>query len=74
LFAQDGGAQSIATIPLDTFSEPAATTVISVFALWALSQPIIAVLYLLACLRYRSMIPLLWLALQLRHLDLYCTS
>ena len=67
LFAQDGGAQSIAHIPLDTFSEPAATTVISVFSLWGLSQLIIAVLYLLACLRYRSMIPLLYLLASLEY-------
>ena len=38
IFRADGGAQSIATIPLDTYSDPAATAVILVFALWGLSQ------------------------------------
>lgn len=59
IFAPDGGAQSIATIPLDSYSAVGANTVVSVFALWGLSQLIIGLLYLLACFRYKSMIPLL---------------
>jgi hypothetical protein len=61
LFAPDGGAQSIATIPLDTFSAGASSTVIGLFALWGLSQLIIGLIYLIASIRYRALIPLLYL-------------
>jgi len=57
----DGGAQSIATIPLDRFLPAGAEAVIHLFALWGLSQLIVAVLYLLTLLRYRTLIPLLYL-------------
>ena len=60
LFAHDGGAQSIASIPLDTYSNNAAGTVIGVFALWGLSQLIIGLIYLLAAIRYRTLIPFLY--------------
>lgn len=61
LFAADGGAQSIASIPLDSFSTSAGATVVSVFALWGLSQLIVGLIYLVVCFRYRSMIPLMLL-------------
>ena len=61
LFAADGGAQSIATIPLDTYSLEASSTVVGVFALWGLSQLIIGFIYLVVCLRYRALIPLMYL-------------
>ena len=61
LLAPDGGAESIATIPLESYSSGAASTIIGVFALWGLSQLIIGFIYLLASLRYRSMIPMLYL-------------
>ena len=61
LFAPDGGAESIASIPLSTYSAAASDTIIGVFALWGLSQLIIGLIYLVACIRYRSMIPLLYL-------------
>lgn len=57
----DGGAQSIATIPLDSYAPPAADAVIHLFALWGLSQLIVAVIYVIALLRYRTLIPLLYL-------------
>ena len=61
LFAHDGGAQSIASIPLDTYSINAAGTVVGIFALWGLSQLIIGLIYLLAAVRYRSLIPFLYM-------------
>jgi len=61
LFAADGGAQSIATIPLDTFTTSGAAAVIGVFGLWGLSQLIIGMIYLIVSLRYRAMIPLMYL-------------
>ena len=67
LFSGDGGAQSIATIPLDNYSSAASDTVVGVFALWGLSQLILGLLYLLACLRYRSIIPLFYLLAALEY-------
>ena len=61
IVAPDGGAQSIATIPLDAFTANGAATVIHLFALWGLAQLIIGVVYVLAALRYRALIPLLYL-------------
>lgn len=61
IFAADGGAQSIATIPLDSYSEAGANTVITIFALWGLSQLVIGLLGLIALIRYRALIPLLYL-------------
>ena len=61
IIAPDGGAQSIATIPLDSFTANGAATVVHLFALWGLSQLIVGLLYVVALLRYRSLIPLLYL-------------
>ena len=61
IVAPDGGAQSIATIPLDSFTANGAATVIHLFALWGLSQLIVGIVYVVALLRYRSLIPLLYL-------------
>ncbi|MCJ2376994.1 hypothetical protein LNL84_09120 [Vibrio sp. ZSDZ34] len=61
LLAADGGAQSIATIPLNTFSSGATSTIVGVFALWGLSQLLIAFIYLLVSIRYRSLIPLMYI-------------
>lgn len=61
IFSSDGGAQSIATIPLDNYSDAAALTIIGVFAFWGLSQLIVDLIYLIAAIRYRSMIPMLYL-------------
>lgn len=59
----DGGAQSIATIPLDTYPEAAATTIVVVFSLWGLHQLVLGLLYVLALLRYRALIPLFYVLL-----------
>lgn len=60
LFGHDGGAQSIASIPLDTYSNNAADTVIGIFALWGLSQLIVGLIYLLVAIHYRALIPILY--------------
>jgi hypothetical protein len=67
LFSPDGGAQSIATIPLDNYSSAASNTVVAVFSLWGLSQLILGLLYLLSCFRYKSMIPLFYLLAALEY-------
>ncbi len=67
LFADDGGAQSIASIPLDTYSNNAADTVVGIFGLWGVSQLIIGLIYLLAAIRYRALIPFLYLLFALEY-------
>ena len=68
VFRSDGGAQSIATIPLDTFVSGGAETVISVFALWGLSQLLIGLLFVLVLSRYRAMIPLMYVLILAEYL------
>ena len=60
VFAPDGGAQSIATIPLDTYSAEAASAVILMFSLWGLSQLLMGIVYLVVSLRYKSLIPAMY--------------
>ncbi len=61
LFAADGGAMSIASIPLDTFTSDGEMAVIGVFGLWGLSQLIIGFIYLAVAIRYRSLVPFMYL-------------
>lgn len=63
MLAPDGGAQSIATIPLDSYPDGASATIIAIFAQWGLIQLLFGMLMLLAAVRYKSMVPLLWLVL-----------
>ena len=57
----DGGAQSIATIPLDAYALGASAVVIGMFAQWGLTQLMFGLLYVLVLWRYQSLIPLMWL-------------
>ena len=63
VFAPDGGAQSIATIPLDTYSEAAAAAVILIFSYWGLSQLLMGFVYLGVYIRYKSLIPAMYVLL-----------
>jgi hypothetical protein len=60
MFSPDGGAMSIATIPLDTYEQAAANTVIFLFGVWGLSQLIMGAFYLIVGLKYRALIPLMY--------------
>jgi hypothetical protein len=55
-------------IPLDTFPPAAAQTVLSLWALLSLSNLVMCVVCALALLRYRGMVPLLFLVLLLQQL------
>ena len=46
ILKEDGGAQSIATIPLDRYTKPAADTIVFLFAYWGLSQLLMALMYI----------------------------
>jgi len=60
IFRPDGGAQSADGIPLDTFSPAAAQAVIGVGGLLDLASLLLCVIFIIALIRYRSMIPLLY--------------
>lgn len=61
LFLPDGGAQSIATIPLTSYSANASKVIIGMFAQWGLSQLMVGFLFVIVICRYKSLIPLMWL-------------
>lgn len=63
IFRPDGGAQSADGIPLDTFSPAAAQAVIGVGGLLDLAILLLCALFVLALIRYRSMIPLMYVLL-----------
>jgi hypothetical protein len=68
IFSADGGAQSIATIPLNSFSpDNAANTVVFLFALWGLSQLIMGGFYAIVAIRYKSLIPLMYAFIALEY-------
>jgi len=67
LFSQDGGAQTIAGIPLHLFSRNASDTIIHLFAEWGLSQLLFGLLYIIALFKYKSLIPLMYLFLVIEY-------
>lgn len=60
VFAPDGGAQSIATIPLDAMTQSSAAAVILIFALWGLSQLLLGFVYVAVLWRYRALLSLMY--------------
>ena len=68
IFAADGGAQSIATIPLDSYTSAGAATVIMTFSLWGLSQLLMGVVYGVVYLRYKSLIPAMYVLLIIEYI------
>ena len=60
LFTADGGAQSITTMPLDTYPPSAAQNIIGLMARQGIEQLVFALLLLLVLLRYRAMVPLVY--------------
>jgi hypothetical protein len=60
IFLPDGGAQSIATIPLDSFTPNAADAVVHIFALWGLAQLLFGLMYVVILWRYQALIPLMY--------------
>lgn len=68
IFAADGGTQSIATIPLDSYTSAGAATVIMMFSLWGLSQLLMSVVYGVVYLRYKSLIPAMYVLLIIEYI------
>lgn len=67
MFAPDGGAESIATIPLSRYSPDASANIIAIFAQWGLSQLLLGLVMLVVAMRYRALVPLVWLLLCLEY-------
>ena len=63
VFAPDGGAQSIATIPLSSYYAEAAATIIFMFSFWGLSQLLMGIVYLGVYVKYKSLIPMMYVLL-----------
>ena len=61
IFSDDGGSYTIAGIPIDTFGSDGAESIIGLFAQWGVSQLLLALVFLLIALRYRALIPLMFL-------------
>jgi hypothetical protein len=67
LVSPDGGAQSIATIPLHLYSKEASDTIIHMFAEWGLSQLLFGLFYIVVLIKYKNLIPLMYLFLVLEY-------
>jgi hypothetical protein len=63
IFKSDGGAQSADGIPLDTFGRSGAEAVIGVVAYLGLANLLLVLLGVVSLVRYRAMIPLIYLLL-----------
>ena len=68
IFNEDGGAESIAGIPLSTYSAEAANNIVSMFAQWGFSQLVLSLFFLLVLMRMRDLIPLMLLILALENI------
>ena len=68
IFNEDGGAESIAGIPLESYSSEAASNIISIFAQWGFSQLVLACILLLVVLKIREFIPLMLLIIALENI------
>jgi hypothetical protein len=67
VLSPDGGSMSIATIPINKYSYEAANTVIYLFGVWGLSQLIMGLFYVIVGLKYKSLIPLMYVFITLEY-------
>ena len=70
IFNADGGAQSVSTIPLDTYSAGAAQNVIALFARQGLDQLLLGLVFVVVLFRYRAMIPLMYVLIIAQYIAL----
>jgi len=69
IFASDGGAQSIAGFPLNTYPEAASSMIILIFSLWGASQLLMGFVYLIVLIRYKGLIPLMYVLIFIEYLS-----
>ncbi len=67
IFLPDGGAQLIATIPLDSYSVEAQQVIIGMFAFWGLSQLLSSLVYVYILLKRKEWLPFAWLLLLIEY-------
>lgn len=67
IFNADGGAQSVSTIPLNTYSGGAAQNIIALYARMGEAQLLLGLVFVLVLIRYRALIPLMYLLLILNY-------
>ena len=68
IFNDDGGAQSIAGIPLDFYIPEASNNIISIFAQWGFSQLVLSSFLLLIIIKIRELIPLMLIIVALENI------
>jgi len=59
MFAADGGAQSIASITLDQFTQGGADSVVTMFGMWGMEQFVIGIISAIMLWRYKALIPMM---------------
>lgn len=69
IFNGHTAATSADGIPLDTFTPAGAQAFVSIFAAWGLAQLILCILCILVLVRYRALIPFMFVLLLLEHLS-----
>jgi hypothetical protein len=67
IFLPDGGAQLIATIPLESFSDEAEAVIIGMFALWGLSQLLSSLVYVYILTKKKEWLPFAWFLLLIEY-------
>lgn len=68
IFSSDGGAQSVSTIPLDSYPADAAQNIIALFSRMGLDQLIMGLIFVVVLVRYRAMLPLMYIFVLLGYL------
>ncbi|HEY5782832.1 MAG TPA: hypothetical protein VIT66_13330 [Lysobacter sp.] len=63
IFSADGGAQSVSKLTLDTYPASAAQNVIALMSRLGLEQLLLGLIALVVLLRYRALIPLMYLVI-----------
>ncbi|HEY0660086.1 MAG TPA: hypothetical protein VGD21_01995 [Lysobacter sp.] len=64
----DGGAQSVSTMPLDTYPAGAAQNIVGLMARMGLEQLLLGLVFVVVLLRYRALIPLMYAVAVLHYL------
>jgi len=67
ILSADGGANSIAGIPLNLYPSEASQTIIFMFAMWGISQLIIGLFYMYVLFIKPNLVPLMILSLTLEY-------
>jgi hypothetical protein len=68
IFRADGGAQSVSTMPLDTYPAGAAQNIVALMARMGLEQLLLGLVFAVVLVRYRALIPLMYAVAVLHYL------